>query len=990
MEHETSPSDIVWRAVVACGIVALLAAGAGWAYLHFTQDAPEDVMLQAWRAFEDKDFRTAGLIAEEVLSTEPENNQALLMAGFAAANQQRFEEAVDFFNEIPDSYPDAAVDARTQTGRILAYELRDLPAAISMLERAVDLDPQSDEANVYLALLYGVSGRGRDAELHRINLIRLEQIDTIQLYLLSQGGESVENASMLEGFYRITPEDPGILLGKARNTLQNRDFEQADKFAQKSLEKNPDLLEASVIRGQVALAQENLQAFADWSNSLSEVADGNSSIWILRAQFAERTEQPQAAMRCFWESLKLDPNNQLANYRLGQLLAKTDRAEDAEAFLQRASQLQQYSNLVTGAVMGKFPGAFEGAVTKARALGLTWETRGWAQAALKEPRVGDSPWALQAIDDTGKLLHRVKTSRTDPDSFIAKQIDLAALPLPDNKNFESQAHSAATDEIESRVRFEDLSESAGINFQFFNSGKPKDSQQYMHETTGGGVGIIDFDNDHWPDIYLTQGVHWPPSETASDFSDTLFRNRGDGSFERANRPAGIHETRFSQGVTVGDFDNDGFQDIFVANIANNRLYRNNGDGTFVDWTSRIPSDFVNWTTACVMADFNGDGLPDVFATNYLAGMDVFSRQCTYGTLTSTCTVHYFSGTQDQIWVNLGDGTFKEMTNTTGIITDFGRGLGLVAADFDDNGNLDLYIGNDGEANLLFQNTTKADADRPAFFENGLLTGVALSGQGSSQSSHGIATGDVNSDGRLDVFMTNYYMESDTLLIQGEDGTFTDATRAAGLELSGQEHVRFGTQFIDADLDGHLDLLTTGGDVGRFPDPKRSYFGKPLFFQNSGEGTFSRVSAASLGTYFAQQHLGRGMAKLDWNRDGRQDIVVSHLDQQTALLTNQTEKTNHSLQIRLVGVKSPREAIGATVIAKAQERRWTQQLTAGDGYFSSNQHLLTLGLGQVESLDELQIRWPSGEIDTYSNIPVDHEVMIIEGHSEIHLMPNVSP
>jgi len=446
----------------------------------------------------------------------------------------------------------------------------------------------------------------------------------------------------------------------------------------------------------------------------------------------------------------------------------------------------------------------------------------------------------------------------------------------------------------------------------------------MFEFSGGGCAALDFDRDGWPDLYFTQGCRWPVREDDFTRLDRLYRNLGTGSFADVTQAAGLRENRFSGGVTSGDFDNDGFPDLYVANTGANRLYRNNGDGS-----------------------------------------------------PRMCMPFHFSGAQDQIYLNLGDGRFRNVTPGSGIEVEDGKGLGVVAADLCGRGKLDLFVANDTVMNSLFENRTKGPGGPLAFVESGLSRGVALNRDGRAEGCMGIAVGDVDGDGRQDLFVTNFHLESNTLYLQQSPGTFADRTRESGLVQSSLSMLGFGAQFLDADMDGWLDLIVTNGHIDDLRRYGRPYRMPMQFYANRGQGRFAELPAETLGPFFQQKALGRGLARLDWNRDGREDAAISFLDRPAALLTNTTRDVGNRLSMTFSGVSSPRDATGATVRAKLGKRTIVRQLTGGGGYQAANQQHVVIGLGSASEVARLEVRWPSGRRQVFDNPPINHELLLVE-------------
>jgi hypothetical protein len=405
---------------------------------------------------------------------------------------------------------------------------------------------------------------------------------------------------------------------------------------------------------------------------------------------------------------------------------------------------------------------------------------------------------------------------------------------------------------------------------------------------------------------------------------------------------------------------------------------NNGDGVFSDVTVAAGLDQREWTTSCLMADVNGDGLPDLYDVNYCAGSRPYEHECVRkgSKLRRTCIPTEFEAADDALWLNLGDGRFQEVGQSAGIHIVDGRGLGIVAANFDDVPGLDIYVANDMSANFLFLNRTSAAGGLPRFDERGVLSGAAFDFDGRSQASMGIAADDADGDGRLDLFVTNFYNESNTFYHQQAGRFFVDATRDFDLRNPKLDKLGFGTQFLDADLDGRPDLVIANGHVDDFSEDDFPFRMQPQFYSNQGKH-FVELPAEQLGPFFSYAQLGRGLARLDWNGDGQEDFVVSRLLDPAALVVNRTTGAGHFLVVRLVGL-TYRDAIGSEVRVTAGGRTLVKQLTAGDGFECSNQRQLVFGLGGATSVDEIRIRWPAGADEKFTNLSVNQAVLFIEG------------
>ena len=490
--------------------------------------------------------------------------------------------------------------------------------------------------------------------------------------------------------------------------------------------------------------------------------------------------------------------------------------------------------------------------------------------------------------------------------------------------------------------------------------------------------MLDYDADGLPDLYLTQGCAWPPNTESTDYRDRLFRNLGDGGYRDVTDEAGLGDGWFSQGVAIGDLDNDGYPDIYVANIGRNRLYHNNGDGTFQDVTDYADLSGQQWTTSCLIADLDGDGSPDLYDVNYLKGDDLFDRLCLVEGRQRACVPGVFSAERDRIHLSQREGRFRELSGRSADCLDPPRaGMGIVAADLDGSGRLSLFVANDVVANALLVNETAAGGGELVLRENALLAGLAFDRDGRAQACMGVAAEDIDGNGLLDFFVTNYYEEANSLYLQTAPGVFVESSRTAGLYDASFRQLGFGTQFLDGDLDGWSDLVVANGHLDDFRYLDIPFRMRPQFFANRSDGRFQEPPQPTTDGYFGRELLGRSVAVLDWNCDGRPDFAVSHLETPAALLTNETQHAGHWLKLRLTGILSARDAIGSTVTVQCGKRVWTRQLTAGSGYQASNEKMLLFGLADCEHIDQLIVRWTSGTRQTFDNIATDRELSIIE-------------
>ena len=505
------------------------------------------------------------------------------------------------------------------------------------------------------------------------------------------------------------------------------------------------------------------------------------------------------------------------------------------------------------------------------------------------------------------------------------------------------------------------------------------NKQYLVEGMTGGVCIFDYNNDGWLDVYVVNGstVRGQSQKSVPALlQNYLFKNLQNGHFKDVTAESGVGDPGWGMACAAADFDNDGDQDLYVTNLGPNVFFENRGNETFADISEKSAPAHRSWSTGCSWGDYDRDGLLDLYVAAYVK-LDVNlpppkptqNRFCSYLGLNVMCGPQGLPGDDDVLFRNRGDGTFVEVTRASRIEDPGYYGLGVASLDYDDNGDLDIYVANDSNPNFLFQN--QGDG---TFSEVGLLSGVALSGDGLEQAGMGVAVGDYDDDDHLDLFVTNFAQDTNTLYKNLGSGFFIDVTARAKLADS-FPYMGWGSAFLDYDRDGLRDLFVVNGHL--YPEVERetdlTYPQDDLLYRNLGSGIFSNVSHR-----LAQpKRVGRGTAVGDLNNDGALDIVVSNLDGRPNLLYNQETGERHWLLLKLVGTRSNRDAIGARAWLKsADHRNQVQEVASGDSYLSGSDRRLYFGLGHRNRIDTLFIRWPTGIVQTLQNLEAD-QILTVE-------------
>ncbi len=904
--------------------------------------AVEKLVAQAENAAGAGQGQTARLLISRALKLLPDHPKSLLYHSTFLHEDGRTDEAQKALARVSGGDPKTNSTARFLEGRIF-MDLGLARKAEERFQRSAELNQAFAGPLKELAGLYLLQMR-RDELLRildRLAAVRVLTPDQLAARILAglPMVEEVRAKAVLERFVQQDSADTASLAALIRYATEARNLTEALKWSDEIRQLNQTASDPEVqsLLGSVCLMQEDLKGVAAVLPGKFTQGPGVLSLLKFRSQLAMR-EQDWNTVRGIGSYLVSElPFDVEVHHNLAAALERLQEHELAARLHVRTELLDRLERL---AYLMQQPQAASPAMSVPVIVEIADILRQCGQ------HQASSEWisAGLVIDARSPELLRLQQSVPADISSVERLLPATTFPeIPVWKPGVGNPEILATGERSKRavsLTFEDVAAEHGLDFQYFNGQSPS---KLIVETVGGGAGVLDFDGDGRPDIYFPQGAG---NLTASDIEsptdssvrlDRLFRNLGSRGFDDCTLQSGIEERSHSLSCTVADFDNDGFSDVLVVNVGFNRLYQNQGDGTFLDVTPASLATHADCSSAAAFADLNLDGFPDLYVVNYVAGWERVCRN-SRGEV-ATCDPREFAAASDRLFQNSGDGNFTDVTEAAGITDEDGKGLGVVIANLDQDRLPDIYVANDGTRNFLFRNQSTDNEIR--LLECGLQSGVAVNGQGRSEAGMGIACADFDNNSHLDLFVTNFYRETNTLYAGLGQMLFEDRTRLSGLDEASFEVLGFGTQPIDIDLNGLTDLVVLNGDIDDYSAFGRPWKMKPQVFRNEGGSRFTEVSADA-GPYFQQPALGRGLIRLDFDGDGRQDLLAVHHDRPASLLKNVSEVSS-GLSLRLISVNFDRDAVGANLTSSCGSFPVTLSVHAGDGFAASCEHAVVFGL-----------------------------------------------
>jgi len=932
-----------------------------------------DYLAKAKRLLENRDYDAAAESAGKALLQDPEDSDTTLVASEIEAARGNLEVALELADSIPidSQWGQRAVNLRW---RALTKLGRPSDAA-DLLLKAMKLYPSVEKWHHVCWQLLNRVGRREEASRQAEMLCQVGVANQSEMLSLVRRTASFPTL-LKKGEKPSQFFDPG--LGMARWHFTNLDFRKALKELGDERAagfRNPA---AKALYGRLLAETQAFDQLPNWHATQIEEMKTFGDYWVALGTYFFDKRQYSASAHALLQAVYRNPSDRVAFQRLAKVFDALGRAEDAAQFRARGIRVSDteftaeeiYKSSTDIAARKRMPRYMLD-------LGRPFETLQWnlmllpPRAKQQQTVIAQQRNSFLGNAEVMVMAAESALSGNDPNAFSITEA-LQSLTTPSNTN----VLVADADVTPLAVpKLSDVAKEAGLNFSWYKDIEIDLKSIPIHESIGGGIGILDYDLDGWPDVYLGQGSGEPPTDACTR-SSVLCRNL-EGAFDEVTVSASVTDFNYSSGIAAGDVNQDGFVDLFIGSLGRNRLLINNGDGTFRDATDNLGDIEDQFTTSLAIADINGDGLPDLFEAIYIEMNGAFElpkKDADGRELQPSPLKHYAEC--DRWYQNLGDGRFQSRTISREVAKP-GTSLGLIVTDFNGNGENEIFVGNDVRANHFL-----VQAGDDQFSNVADIRGVANGFSGAANGCMGIAPGDYNHDGQLDLFITNFSEESANLYLQQTGSGFTDLAIRYGLDTVSLPFVGFGTKAIDLDRNGWLDLLVTNGHIFDMTFYGEDYEMAPQCLMAHGN-RFKLSEVQDDSGYWSDTYLGRVMAAFDFDCDGDLDVLVNHLDKPLALLRSETETEGHWVQFELSGVTSERDGIGARVVVKTTGGDQTQWVTAGDGYFCSDEAVLDFGLGRFDEIESVQIHWPSGDLQSFKSPKVDQRYLVVEGDAEIY-------
>lgn len=932
-------------------------------------------LRESQRLAEAGEFEAAAGILRKLLIVQPNDYELVFRLANLEASKGAFDEAISLLEGIPTTDAEAGLPALGQAAQ-WCMQIKRYDDAEKKYRKLVELIPDESLVRRELAKLLNRQGRRHEAAEHLRHLCRLGDVQQQELNELLSLSDAVYFISASPG----EPEDekPIGRSGEARCYFTERQYDKAVETLQQELPRIQAVAALNAFYGRALAEAQREKEFLEWLSAVDASTRDQAEYWAALGAYLVDQRRNEEAVRALGEAIRRDVSDARSSRRMYQALTALGQEVEAKKWFDRFRLVRDVTlaSKGIGDSQGQDTQAFADLIASLERLERPLEAVMWKW--LDRYYRNESPAKMSDLRQRqAKLAKSSDAFGTDGVKLCG--LDLDQFPLPKLSELRSLAASSTDGTKESIpftseiARFENVAAAVGLDHAYSLATKPKERGFAIYQSVGGGVAVTDYDLDGLPDLYFAQGSADPPNFEATR-SNVLYRNVR-GKLADVTTPSDLVDRHYTVGVTAGDWNQDGFPDLVTANIGTNFLHINNGDGTFSTEPLDDLDDRTMLSTSLAIADMTGDALPDVFELNYLRDPTIARQPATIDGRTEIIAPLDFEPAMDRLHVNDAGGARRVMP----ISEDPAKkatGLGVVVVDFDGDGKNEAFVGNDVRSDQLW----KLGQDG-TFVDVAPTLGCALGAEGTVTASMGIAAGDFDQAGYVDLYITNFENEASTLLLN-RGGSFRERGVQFKLAAPSIPVLGFGAQAIDYNNDGLLDIAVTNGHVENTGVEGQRFRQPPQLFASRGS-YFDLLKVTDSSGYFGSEHVGRALARLDFDQDGKQDLVVTHMNDLSALLLNRTETDNHWIKIRLVGTACERDAIGAKVqiSAKSREptaREQTAWVIAGDGYLARNESVLFFGLGNSDKVDELRITWPGGQVESIRDVAVDQELLFVQG------------
>ena len=951
-------------------------------------ESSRDPAEQMQRAIRANDWQNAKGFAVKTLIANPEDAELITTAALVFAKSGDEKEAAQLLvnaARVSDFRPASRVDNAVQ-GLINVGEIYE---AVALLEDALSAHPEEHQQRRTLVGFLSELQRTEKLPKHLAVLYKNRQFDLTLLFATTDITTRRMSVNTVNTIFERNPNDHRVKLGNAFLSLYRRQMTEASEILEEITRNHPNFAPAHATYGRVLAAQSKWDDFNDWKSNAPTGCEDYSDYWIAMGDFASENRQLDRAIRAYWEASRRQPSDSLTWTRLANALQEADRKsgernqnnneEQIRLISKYASDIQAFQEKFNHFAAGRRTSQSEAIEISKQLLklGRTWSAEAWWAIASTLPE--------EPVDNLQKIQQDIINQLQQDTSWQSKQADVfrinyANMPLPNlDKAVAKKEVPKVTPKFPSTksLRLSERSVEWGLK-DFGKDNSPEDAKiAALIRSTGVGGGSIDYDLDGLPDLIIMNAAGSMLMENSKP--NELLRNIGH-RFKGVSQIAEVDDTGFGQGVAVGDFNEDGFPDLFFANLGANKLLRNNGDGTFTDCTNQLIGDTENrWSSSGSFMDINNDSITDLFVVNYCKPVSHIVEPCPDDNgKPGPCHPLRFPADIDTVFQGNGGGSLHNVTNDWMPNPLPGRGLGIVAGQLI-NGDFGIFVANDMSRNAFYD----MRAENPlTLSESAGISGLALDGVSRSQASMGIASCDFDHDGDLDFYVTGFAREYNIYYEQVSPGLWKDKTSSLNLVEPTISLIGFGTQAVDIESDGVEEIIVTNGHIGDFDSPDVPSYDLPLqIFRRNTDGKFDLLDDDNWGEYFRTNHVGRTLWTSDVNCDGRNDVFVTHMNEQIRLLINESTDNHHRIGFKLVGSRSSRDAVGAVIRFDLEQEQRTLWVLSGDGYFCSNEKNLLAGLGDYQEVTNVTVTWADGTVEQFGDLVADVRYLLRQGDPE---------